>query len=235
MVHWNTREKSTAGRGLVGTAVCSLWLAGIVATVTAPRSASAQRPVPEPAGAVKRAARADEVMRLLTGRFDSSRQAAADPRYFAIQLEACRVRAPALGERVLYVEQATMDSPARPYRQRLYVIEPLADGRVQSRVFTTTQAEQLIGLCRTGSEPAVAESAAQERVGCAVVMERDGKQYRGGTVGQGCSSERGGAAYATSEVVLGSARLETWDRGFDAKGTQVWGAQAGPYIFDRAK
>jgi hypothetical protein len=27
--------------------------------------------------------------------------------------------------------------------------------------------------------------------------------------------------------------MESWDRGFDAWGNQVWGAAEGPYIFDK--
>ena len=39
------------------------------------------------------------------------------------------------------------------------------------------------------------------------------------------------AAYATSEVVIIPGRIESWDRGFDADGNQVWGAASGPYVF----
>jgi hypothetical protein len=27
--------------------------------------------------------------------------------------------------------------------------------------------------------------------------------------------------------------MESWDRGFDAQGNQVWGATKGPYVFDK--
>jgi len=52
-------------------------------------------------------------------------------------------------------------------------------------------------------------------------------------MGDGCESTLRGAAYATSEVRLTLARMESWDRGFDRPGTQVWGATEGPYIFER--
>ena len=55
----------------------------------------------------------------------------------------------------------------------------------------------------------------------------------GGTRGEGCASNLRGAAYATSEVVIMPGRIESWDRGFDAEGHQVWGAEKGAYVFVR--
>jgi hypothetical protein len=40
-----------------------------------------------------------------------------------------------------------------------------------------------------------------------------------------------GASYATSEVVITDEQLLSWDRGWDANGKQVWGAETGGYIF----
>jgi hypothetical protein len=70
------------------------------------------------------------------------------------------------------------------------------------------------------------------KAGCAVRLKRaDGQTWTGGTDGHGCPSSREGAAYTTSEVTLTATELRSWDRGFDAKGKQVWGSTAGPYIF----
>ena len=38
---------------------------------------------------------------------------------------------------------------------------------------------------------------------------------------------------ATSVVILNAAGMQSWDQGYDAAGTQVWGATAGPYHFLR--
>jgi hypothetical protein len=72
------------------------------------------------------------------------------------------------------------------------------------------------------------------REGCTVALERapDGA-FVGGTVGTGCRSSLRGAAYATSEVRIDPDGIESWDRGFDPHGNQVWGATAGPYVFRR--
>jgi hypothetical protein len=40
-----------------------------------------------------------------------------------------------------------------------------------------------------------------------------------------------GATYATSEVVINKQMLESWDRGWDASGKQMWGATKSGYQF----
>jgi hypothetical protein len=44
-----------------------------------------------------------------------------------------------------------------------------------------------------------------------------------------------GASYATSEVVIYSDKLISWDRGWNDEGKQVWGAQKGGYVFLKQK
>lgn len=175
----------------------------------------------------------------LSGAFDSSAQAAADLQYFAIQLVACPVDATEIGEQVLYVEQAVMDSPDQPYRQRLYLIEgdavePLV---ATSEVFLLDAPEEVVGICDLDPDerPAFsdADAALKESCGVRTTWEEDEAMFVGGTVGEGCESTRDGASYATAEVEVSADLMTSWDRGFDADGDQVWGATAGPYEFLR--
>ena len=59
--------------------------------------------------------------------------------------------------------------------------------------------------------------------------------FTGSTEKGTCVSSRRGAAYATSEVILSQDQMISWDRGFDEKGQQVWGATRGGYIFKKVK
>jgi hypothetical protein len=203
---------------------------GLVDIPDEPADSSDQNQTSAPDQAVELAHH--RLARLLTGTFDSAAQAEEDPRYFAISLLTCRVDAPDLGELVLYVEQAMMGG--EPYRQRLYVViadEPIVQN-AHTEIYTFLDPGSVVGLCdRPGAS--VAPQAAELREGCDVQMSWDGERMVGGTVGDGCASELNGARYATSEVTLTEDWLDSWDRGFDASGTQVWGAQAGPYRFDR--
>jgi hypothetical protein len=189
----------------------------------------------------------ERVVALLTGRFDSSAQAAIVPDYFDIHLAICPISAPSLGKHVLYVEQARADKLTEPYRQRLYVVEGGQQGEVVSRVFEFTDPAPFTGFCdrAEADRPAYADGLAAEKVGCAVHLremtynsdeQRGGERsmgFGGGTEGDGCPSSLRGATHATSVVILNAAGMQSWDQGFDAAGTQVWGATAGPYQFLR--
>lgn len=173
-----------------------------------------------------------ELERYLTGRFDSVTQAKADLSYFEIQLQTCKVEAPALGAHVLYVEQARMDTLSAPYRQRLYVIEKKGAGAV-SRVFELVSPTKAKGLCKDPTRLTFDPTMVTERAGCAVVVNWETDHFVGGTNGKDCPSDLSGATYATSEVTIDAGGMKSWDRGFDDAGAQKWGATKGPYVFER--
>ncbi|MFZ9886039.1 MAG: chromophore lyase CpcT/CpeT [Myxococcota bacterium] len=178
---------------------------------------------------------ADLAFEQLTGRFDSSQQAATNPAYFAVQLHTCVIEVPELGERVLYVEQAMAQSLNAPYRQRLYVVrDDETAGAVTSAVYTLVSPERFVGLCR-GDEGAALPTAldAEPRSGCDVHLNQVDELFVGATTGKTCESTLSGASYATSEVTMSATEIRSWDRGYDASDKQVWGAVAGPYIFNR--
>lgn len=64
-------------------------------------------------------------------------------------------------------------------------------------------------------------------------MKREDESYTGSTVGKKCTSNLRGSTYAKSEVKIEQNSISSWDRGFDEKGNQVWGALTGPYILRR--
>lgn len=189
-----------------------------------------------------------ELERLLTGTFDSVDQANADKAYFAISLRICKVSSSDLGPRVLYVEQARMETLGKPYRQRLYVIERRDERTAVSQVLELTSPKDWVGACDEASPRSVTKAESVERPGCAVVLHRqtdgsfvgstadlewNGSSFEKSTSGVRCASDLNGATYASSEVTLDQAGLLSWDRGFDDAGKQVWGATAGGYRFVR--
>lgn len=178
----------------------------------------------------------DRLADWLVGDFDSADQAKADPQYYAISMRLCPVDLPALGARVLYIEQATVDDLASPYRQRLYVVDAVSEDMAVSRVYearSPSQEAELVGLCEDPAAVTLDADAFDLREGCDVVLAWDGVAFNGGTEGEECGSSLGGASYATSVVTLAGDALMSWDQGWDADGQQVWGAVAGPYEFIR--
>ena len=171
--------------------------------------------------------------RWLLGRFDSRTQSLTNPQYFAIEVQACRVSAPTLGARVLYLEQSRVGMA--PYRQRVYVVEAegtTGNGAV-SRVFELNDPMRFVGLCADPSGTTFSADDVIERAGCAVHLTWQNDRFNGATTGRECESTLMGASYATSEVELRANGFTSWDRGFDVSGRQVWGATAGPYQFSR--
>lgn len=169
----------------------------------------------------------------LSGEFDSSTQSLAFPSYYAVQLIACSVYAPEIGDTVLYIEQALVDTSSAPYRQRLYHLEALDDTTAQSSIYELQDPSMAIGLCSEPSERPFSAQDVQIKNGCEVILNWDGQGFIGSTVDQNCQSEMNGASYATSEVITRSDRIESWDRGWTSTGQQAWGAVSGAYIFLR--
>lgn len=170
----------------------------------------------------------------LVGDFSSAAQAAADPENFReVQLSIAPIWATREGEHWLYVEQSMPGAP--PYRQRVYQLVKRGDGRLQSVVYELPG--DPLAFAGADEHPGRFDRLTPEmlkrREGCDVFLSVSGDAFVGGTEGRGCASQLRGAAYATSEVTLLPDRMITWDRGFDAEGTQVWGATAGGYVFIR--
>ena len=180
---------------------------------------------------------AEEVAALLAGTFDSKAQAEANPDGFrAVRLVSVRVPKSRLGSGapVLYLEQALLSTPDKPYRQRFYRIEETADGGVVSRIFEPKEPVAVSGKWRDPSDLALyGPGDVVERIGCAVRLKKTAQGWEGGTEGTSCPSALSGARYATSRVRLAEGRTESWDRGYDLEDRQVWGAKEGPYVFER--
>ena len=176
----------------------------------------------------------EELVAWLTGTFDSKNQADLDPDYRVVRMVTVAVPKSrlSLGAPVLYREQATLDRTARPFFQRFLRIEEDPGGTILVRLFELKDPITAAGKWRDASDLALfGKNDVRERDGCLVTLRPIGDRFEGGTSGERCVSSLRGAAYATSEVRIWRDRIETWDRGFDGKGTQVWGPAKGPYRF----
>ena len=170
----------------------------------------------------------------MTGSFSSSAQAGADTNYYNISLHMYPIW-PDENSDYLYVEQAVATTPSRPYRQRVYRLEKLADGGYKSYVFKIANDSLFIGMWK---KPTFFDNYSPDdlilREGCAVYLYQNSDgTYTGSTKDQNCVSTLRGASYATSIVDIQPEQISSWDQGFDNEGKQVWGAENGPYIFKR--
>jgi hypothetical protein len=172
----------------------------------------------------------------MTGSFSSARQSAQDADFLDIRLRMCRIWAERADGPWLYVEQATAAAMDKPYRQRVYHLIATGPQTFVSSVYEIPEPLRFAGAC--GGERPLADLTPESlaaRDGCAVhlTFHPCSEMFAGATEGRGCSSTLRGASYATSEVSITQHGIVSWDRGFDASGTQVWGAEKGGYRFVR--
>ncbi len=173
----------------------------------------------------------------LVGSFSSAEQAAGNPEYHHITLEAARIW-PMNDDGVwLYVEQAAAESRDKPYRQRVYHLTRLNDLAFSSEIYLLPDDEAMVGAWNDPDRfDALAPADLTVKEGCAVELERVNEwTFAGATREQECPSELHGASYANSEVTITPSWIESWDRGYDEAGEQVWGATQGAYRFVKTR
>ncbi|MBK7430291.1 MAG: chromophore lyase CpcT/CpeT [Bacteroidia bacterium] len=172
----------------------------------------------------------------MTGSYSSEAQHKADTaNYFDIRLQIIRIWNNRSDGYWFYVEQAVAESLDKPYRQRVYHLTEPAKGIFSSEVFTMNQPLRFANQSEL-LEKTLSPDSLIEREGCAVILTQiNKKKFSGSTEGKKCPSDRTGASYATSEVTILQTELHSWDRGYNKKDEQVWGATLGGYIFIKKK
>ncbi len=181
----------------------------------------------------------DQLVKFMVGSFSSQEQSKLDPEgYFDIRLHMVQIWRERTDGRWLYVEQASAAKLDKPYRQRIYRLHETKPGEFTSEVyeFQGDPLQYAGAFMDLAKLQGVTPDNLVARDGCQIVLHHaeDGT-FRGATQGTGCVSSLRGAAYATSEAIIGPDGLRTWDRGYDKEGKQVWGAEKGPYDFRRVE
>ncbi|MCA9758160.1 MAG: chromophore lyase CpcT/CpeT [Candidatus Eisenbacteria bacterium] len=170
----------------------------------------------------------------MTGSFSSAEQAAADSAFFDIRLEMARVWRDRDDATWLYVEQAAASALDQPYRQRVYRVSEDGPQVYRSAVFELPDPDAMVGAFRDPERLAALDpDDLIAREGCEIELHAEGTSYVGSTPGWECLSTLRGASYATSEVVVTANGIQSWDRGWNDAGEQVWGAVKGAYRFQK--
>lgn len=173
----------------------------------------------------------------LTGSFNNDAQAAADPDFQNVQMHSVRIWDERQDGVWLYIEQAVASAPDRPYRQRIYRLFVQPNGLIIAEIYALP-GQSPLRYAGWWKKPEAFEDLSvkslPKRGGCEVVLKKvSPSEWSGGTVGAGCTSDRPGISYITSEVVVTPQAVKSLDRGFDKDGKQVGGSEKGPYEFIR--
>lgn len=178
----------------------------------------------------------DDVVSHLKGAMDTSAQAQTKANAPNVRITTCKISVrdattPNLST-FLYQEQALTQRLSKPYRQRFLRIAPSAEQTgVESAIFKPPTPSAWIGLCNQPEAARVVTTKDLGKSECSVLLRRRGKNYVGETQPGGCPSNYQGAVRITNRIILHQTGMDTWDRGFDAQGNQVWGAKSNAYQF----
>lgn len=193
---------------------------------------------------------ADTLAQWMSGSFSSRAQHAAEVGGDADELRALVARhgdhadvrmhaVPVWTERTdgrwLYVERERGNQAAKPESMRVVHIH-VEDGELASDTYLLPGDEARFAGAWKSNAPlqGIGPDALTLREGCTLHWSRaDGGTFVGASEPGACRSDLNGAAYAVSRMTVSSARITSWDRGFDASDRQVWGVTSGPYAFER--
>lgn len=169
----------------------------------------------------------------LVGVMDTTAQATNNPKAPSVRMTTCEVEIEETPNTVyLYQEQALTKKLDRPYRQRVLNIKPRDDGQtIISESFKIVNPEALIGLCNQPQTERKLSLEALEKSVCTVFLKPKDNGYIGETPPKGCPANVRGAVAITNTIVLHETGMDTWDRGLDENGNQVWGAEDDPYQY----
>ncbi|MFO0606407.1 MAG: CpcT/CpeT family chromophore lyase [Polyangiales bacterium] len=162
---------------------------------------------------------AAKLARMLEGDFR-----AATGRTDVILRKACRVDAPALGDRAVYVEERFEHGGGRPYAQRLLVVSDVGEAGARVREFTFADPGAVAGACGRAERVTVGAADVVERAGCDVSLSlRDGR-FSGRIEGRRCESVLNGATHAKRAMEVSEREVAVHDRGYTEHDAVAWGA-----------
>ncbi len=172
----------------------------------------------------------------MQGAYTSEEQSKNDSDYYSISLKMIRIWKDRTDGYWFYVEQAALETITKPYRQRISHLV-LEEGRIKNIIFSLPDEHNFIGgYNNTELFDSFSPDSLEERIGCEVIIKRQNKDtFAGSTISNNCISNLRGASYATSDFTITKTTLISWDRGYNDKGDQVWGAEKGGYIFNKIK
>ncbi|MGB3535895.1 MAG: chromophore lyase CpcT/CpeT [Microcoleaceae cyanobacterium] len=184
----------------------------------------------------------EEVAGYLEGIMDTTEQAAAISDAASVRMTTCEIEVEEIETTnqqtqfiFLYQEQALTNKLDQPYRQRFLKISPDENyQQVESASFKLIQPKKYVGFCDQPESERVIKAEELGESNCSVFLQKQESGYLGKTPPEGCETNFRDAVKVTNTIILNEMGMDTLDRGFNAEGKQVWGAENRPYQFRRS-
>jgi len=180
----------------------------------------------------------DSVVEHLVGAMTASIQQ-AESKPIQVRMTTCLVNVVGNSSSAfLYQEQGFIGNLDQPYRQRFLEIttanrqkQTNLENLVFSHSYKPKNLDSWINFCQGDRQKKRLKPADLGQLVCSIRLKPLLSVYVGQTPPGGCPTTARGAAIITNAIVLHEQGMETWDRGFDAEGKQLWGARQKPYQF----
>jgi hypothetical protein len=178
----------------------------------------------------------DELMHAMEGSYYNFEQAAENPEFAELFFHAAPIWEGRDDHRWLYVEQGVTDLPNKPYYQRFYELK-YVDDRLCFDIYYVQDQFPYLGRWRTPEFfDTIDGSSLILRENCTVFLKKESDgHYIGASEGIQCGSKRKDIAYLRRQVRIGPDDMDIWERGYDFEDNHVFGPDAGPYQFKKAR
>ena len=174
-----------------------------------------------PASAIPRSV--ELVVDRLVGIMDTTKQAATIKKAPSVRMTTCKIKVLDADPNSIYLyqEQALSKKLKQPYRQRFLQIKSTDRANTISSIsFKPKKPQNWTGLCDR-IEPIITSKDLGKSV-CRVDLKPLINVYIGQTKPGGCPTKFRGATTITNTIILHDRGMDTWDRGFDFNGKQIW-------------
>ncbi|HEX2618315.1 MAG TPA: chromophore lyase CpcT/CpeT [Flavobacteriales bacterium] len=174
----------------------------------------------------------ESLAEFMIGSFSSADQAKRDSNYANVEVEVVRIWAKDPKAVWLYLEEAEAADKGHPYRQQILRLTQVDDSVFQSTQYELDSMQLYVNAYK---DPARFDKHKPEDArtikGCVMTLLWNRGTFGGSTNGDNCMNRKSGAAYTTTEILIGLDSMLSWERGFDARGNQIWGSDLGGYEF----
>ncbi|MFT3884299.1 MAG: chromophore lyase CpcT/CpeT [Flavobacteriales bacterium] len=176
----------------------------------------------------------DNLVEMMTGSFTSADQAKRDTNYANVEVETVRIWPQETKGAWLYTEEADADDKAHPYRQHLLLLKQVNDTIFQGFQYELDSMQLYMGAYKDLTRfDKRAPADAHLLKGCTMTIIWNKGTFGGSTNGEDCLNKKDGANYVVMDMTIGIDGIVSWERGFDARGNQIWGSGIGGYEFLR--
>jgi len=176
-----------------------------------------------------------DYVKRITGTFSTVEQHKQDSTFDDVRVYTKVIRKDKGGIYWVYTEQGETKN-YKPYRQRVYQISIVDNLLITLKIYYIKNQEKFSYF--NSSFKSITQEDIYLKPGCDIYIvysqiAANLMAYSGKTNSRNCVATFRGSTYTTSEFIVYSDKVMSWERGWNDRDEQVWGSRKGPYIFKK--